>query len=117
MEDQRLKSGRIPAPRGSMIPHAKAVPSTGRHETVASWDSIGPPTLANGPARKKPAIDPPGKTAPKHRQIRRGLASAQTDGMTVVHLSVSLLCQNLVEIEQIQTKRGPGGVLDGIESG
>jgi hypothetical protein len=106
MEDQRLKSGRIPAPRGSMIPHAKAVPSTGRHETVA-----------NGPARKKPAIDPPGKTAPKHRQIRRGLASAQTDGMTVVHLSVSLLCQNLVEIEQIQTKRGPGGVLDGIESG
>lgn len=83
MEDQRLKSGRIPAPRGSMIPHAKAVPSTGRHETVASWDSIGPPTLAYEPAREKLAIAPPGKTTPNHHQIRPGLASARTYGMTV----------------------------------
>lgn len=41
MEYQRLKSGRILVPHGSMIPHARAVPPTGRHETVVEYSDDG----------------------------------------------------------------------------
>jgi hypothetical protein len=41
MEYQRLKSGRLLVPHGSMIPHAKAVPPTGRHETVIEYSDDG----------------------------------------------------------------------------
>ena len=34
MEYQRLASGRLLVPHGSYLPHAKAVPPTGRHEIV-----------------------------------------------------------------------------------
>lgn len=41
MEYQRLRGGRILVPHGSMIPHAKAVPPTGRHETVVEYSDDG----------------------------------------------------------------------------
>lgn len=41
MEYQRLRSGRILVPHGSMIPHAKAIPPTGRHETVIEYSDDG----------------------------------------------------------------------------
>ncbi len=37
MEYQRLASGRLLVPHGSYRPHAKAVPPTGRHETVIEY--------------------------------------------------------------------------------
>lgn len=41
MEYQRLRGGRLLVPHGSMIPHAKAVPPTGRHETVVEYSDDG----------------------------------------------------------------------------
>jgi len=45
MEYQRLASGRLHVPHGNMLPHAKAVPPTSRHETVIEYsDDIKPDT-------------------------------------------------------------------------
>lgn len=41
MEYQRLASGRLLVPHGSYRPHAKAVPPTGRHETVMEYSDDG----------------------------------------------------------------------------
>lgn len=41
MEYQRLASGRLLVPHGSLLPHAKAVPPTGRHETVVEYSDDG----------------------------------------------------------------------------
>lgn len=41
MEYQRLASGRLLVPHGSYLPHAKAVPPTGRHETVIEYSDDG----------------------------------------------------------------------------
>lgn len=41
MEYQRLANGRLLVPHGSMLPHAKAVPPTGRHETVIEYSDDG----------------------------------------------------------------------------
>ncbi|MGB0578746.1 MAG: sialidase family protein [Limisphaerales bacterium] len=41
MEYQQLKSGRLLVPHGSFIPHARAVPPTGRHETVIQFSDDG----------------------------------------------------------------------------
>ncbi|MCB1211074.1 MAG: exo-alpha-sialidase [Verrucomicrobiales bacterium] len=41
MEYQRLASGRLLVPHGSYVPHAKAVPPTGRHETVIEYSDDG----------------------------------------------------------------------------
>lgn len=41
MEYQRLASGRLLVPHGSYRPHAKAVPPTGRHETVIEYSDDG----------------------------------------------------------------------------
>jgi len=41
MEYQRLASGRLLVPHGSFLPHAKAVPPTGRHETVIEYSDDG----------------------------------------------------------------------------
>lgn len=41
MEYQRLASGRLLVPHGNMLPHAKAVPPTGRHETVIEYSDDG----------------------------------------------------------------------------
>lgn len=41
MEYQRLASGRLLVPHGSYLPHAKAVPPTGRHETVIEHSDDG----------------------------------------------------------------------------
>jgi len=41
MEYQRLANGRLLVPHGSYLPHAKAVPPTGRHETVIEYSDDG----------------------------------------------------------------------------
>ncbi|KAA0131519.1 exo-alpha-sialidase [Gimesia chilikensis] len=41
MEYQELGNGRLVVPHGSLIPHAKAVPPTGRHETVIQYSDDG----------------------------------------------------------------------------
>jgi hypothetical protein len=41
MEYQRLASGRLLVPHGSYLPFAKAVPPTGRHETVIEYSDDG----------------------------------------------------------------------------
>lgn len=41
MEYQRLGNGRLLVPHGSFLPHAKAVPPTGRHETVIEYSDDG----------------------------------------------------------------------------
>lgn len=41
MEYQRLASGRLLVPHGSFLPHAKAEPPTGRHETVIEYSDDG----------------------------------------------------------------------------
>lgn len=41
MEYQRLAGGRLLVPHGSMIPHAKAAPPAGRHETVIEYSDDG----------------------------------------------------------------------------
>ena len=41
MEYQRLASGRLLVPHGSYLPFAKAVPPTGRHETVIEFSDDG----------------------------------------------------------------------------
>lgn len=41
MEYQRVASGRLLVPHGSFLPHAKAVPPTGRHETVIEYSDDG----------------------------------------------------------------------------
>ena len=41
MEYQQLRSGRLLVPHGSLIPHARAVPPTGRHETVIQFSDDG----------------------------------------------------------------------------
>ena len=41
MEYQRLANGRLLVPHGSMLPHAKAAPPTGRHETVIEYSDDG----------------------------------------------------------------------------
>lgn len=41
MEYQRLASGRLLVPHGSYLPFAKAVPPTGRHETVVEYSDDG----------------------------------------------------------------------------
>ena len=41
MEYQRLASGRLLVPHGSYLPHAKAEPPTGRHETVIEYSDDG----------------------------------------------------------------------------
>jgi hypothetical protein len=41
MEYQRLGNGRLLVPHGSYLPHAKAVPPTGRHETVIEYSDDG----------------------------------------------------------------------------
>ena len=41
MEYQRLASGRLLVPHGSYLPHAKAVPPTGRHEIVIEYSDDG----------------------------------------------------------------------------
>ena len=46
MEYQELRHGRLLVPHGSMIPHARAVPPTGRHETVIQFSDDGGQTWA-----------------------------------------------------------------------
>ncbi|WP_417391647.1 sialidase family protein [Gimesia sp.] len=41
MEYQELSNGRLLVPHGSLIPHARAVPPTGRHETVIQFSDDG----------------------------------------------------------------------------
>ncbi|WP_395753391.1 sialidase family protein [Prosthecobacter sp.] len=41
MEYQRLSSGRLLVPHGSYLPHGKAVPPAGRHETVVEYSDDG----------------------------------------------------------------------------
>lgn len=41
MEYQELRKGRILVPHGSFIPHARAIPPTGRHETVIQFSDDG----------------------------------------------------------------------------
>ena len=41
MEYQELRNGRLLVPHGSLIPHARAVPPTGRHETVIQFSDDG----------------------------------------------------------------------------
>lgn len=41
MEYQQLTNGRLLVPFGSFIPHARAVPPTGRHETVIQYSDDG----------------------------------------------------------------------------
>jgi hypothetical protein len=41
MEYQQLRNGRLLVPHGSFIPHARAVPPTGRHETVIQFSDDG----------------------------------------------------------------------------
>ncbi|QDT93648.1 sialidase family protein [Gimesia algae] len=41
MEYQELNSGRLLVPHGSLIPHTRAVPPTGRHETVIQFSDDG----------------------------------------------------------------------------
>ncbi|WP_395736598.1 sialidase family protein [Prosthecobacter sp.] len=41
MEYQRLASGRLLVPHGSFLPHSKAAPPTGRHETVIEYSDDG----------------------------------------------------------------------------
>lgn len=41
MEYQELRDGRLLVPHGSLIPHARAVPPTGRHETVIQYSDDG----------------------------------------------------------------------------
>ena len=41
MEYQELQNGRLLVPHGSLIPHARAVPPTGRHETVIQFSDDG----------------------------------------------------------------------------
>jgi hypothetical protein len=41
MEYQRLASGRLLVPHGSLLPHAKAEPPTGRNETVIEYSDDG----------------------------------------------------------------------------
>jgi hypothetical protein len=41
MEYQELRDGRLLVPHGSLIPHARAVPPTGRHETVIQFSDDG----------------------------------------------------------------------------
>jgi len=41
MEYQELRNGRLLVPHGSFIPHARAVPPTGRHETVIQFSDDG----------------------------------------------------------------------------
>lgn len=37
MEYQRLRAGRLLVPHGSMVPHARALPPFGRHETIVQY--------------------------------------------------------------------------------
>ncbi|WP_417388591.1 sialidase family protein [Gimesia sp.] len=41
MEYQELENGRLIVPHGSLIPHAQAMPPTGRHETVIQYSDDG----------------------------------------------------------------------------
>ncbi|WP_449072825.1 sialidase family protein [Prosthecobacter sp.] len=41
MEYERLSSGRLLVPHGSFLPHGKAAPPTGRHETVIEYSDDG----------------------------------------------------------------------------
>ena len=41
MEYQELRKGRLIVPHGSFLPHARAVPPTGRHETVIQFSDDG----------------------------------------------------------------------------
>ncbi len=41
MEYQELRNGRLLVPHGSLIPHTRAVPPTGRHETVIQYSDDG----------------------------------------------------------------------------
>ena len=41
MEYQQLQNGRLLVPHGSFLPHARAVPPTGRHETVIQFSADG----------------------------------------------------------------------------
>jgi len=41
MEYQELRNGRLLVPHGSLLPHTRAVPPTGRHETVIQFSDDG----------------------------------------------------------------------------
>jgi hypothetical protein len=41
MEYQQLRTGRLLVPHGSFLPHARAVPPTGRHETIVQFSDDG----------------------------------------------------------------------------
>lgn len=41
MEYQELPGGRLLVPHGSLLPHARAVPPTGRHETIIQYSDDG----------------------------------------------------------------------------
>jgi hypothetical protein len=51
MEYQQLTDGRLVVPYGSFIPHARAVPPTGRHETVIQLSDDGGRTWNESPSK------------------------------------------------------------------
>jgi len=51
MEYQQLASGRLLVPHGSLLPHARAEPPTGRHETVVQYSDDGGRSWQLSPAR------------------------------------------------------------------
>ena len=51
MEYQQLANGRLIVPFGSMLPHAKAVPPTGRHETVILYSDDNGQSWNESPSR------------------------------------------------------------------
>jgi hypothetical protein len=51
MEYQQLASGRLLVPHGSFIPHARAEPPAGRHETVTQYSDDGGRTWHLSPSR------------------------------------------------------------------